>query len=245
MMEKEIYFAWYRLRGLGLVCLCSFVFFFGAYLANQRSMAVSGPAGAQTMPIDCVEREDNKLALSFDVTDGSGSVETLLNLLGQYGVKATFFVTERWMDAYPEETKRIVDEGHDLASRGTDRESMTRQTNAKTRKLLRAAREKAEALTGAQMRLFRAPYGEYDRGLLGAAAAEGFLPVRWSVDSEDWKDYGAESIVKRVTEHRNLGAGAIIRMHGGASQTAHALETIITDLREQGYELAPVSQLVQ
>ncbi len=245
MMEKEIYFAWYRLRGLGLVCLCSFVFFFGAYLANQRSIAVSGPAGAQTMPVDCVKRDDNKLALSFDVTGGCGSVQVLLNILEKYGAKATFFVTESWMDAHPEEAKRIVSDGHDLGCRGTDRESMAGLPKEEMKKTLRSAQDRAKALTGARMGLFRAPYGEYDSALIGAATAEGLLPVRWSVDSEDWKDYGVESIVKKVTEHPDLGAGAIIRMHGGASHTAHALESIVTKLQAQGYELTPVSKLVK
>ena len=100
MMEKEISFAWYRLRGLGLVCLCSFVFFFGAYLANQRTMAVNGVINGQTMPVDCVQGRDSALALSFDVTQGSGSIEAILNILEKYETKATFFVTAGWAAAH-------------------------------------------------------------------------------------------------------------------------------------------------
>ncbi len=244
-MEKEISFAWYRLRGLGLLCLCSFVFFFGAYLANQKSLAVNGPARAQTVPIDCVRRDDNALALSFDLTGSSGSVEVILNILKKYGVKASFFVTSEWVDAYPGETKRIAEEGHDIGSRGTDRESMTGESKAQVKKILGETREKVEKLTGIRASLFRAPYGEYDSSLTQTAVEEGYLPIRWSVDSEDWKDYGIESIVKKVTENRQLGAGAIIRMHGGARHTAHALETIISDLQQQGYALTPISTLIR
>ena len=244
MMEKEISFAWYRLRGLGLVCLCSFVFFFGAYLANQRSIAVNGLAGAQAMPVDYVQREDGALALSFDVTQGSGDVGLILDILKAQQAKATFFVTADWVDAHPAETKRMADEGHDIGSRGSDRESMTEKSPAEVRRILEETSGKVKNLTGVQMKLFRAPYGEYDSALVSIAVAEGYLPIRWSVDSEDWKDYGIESIIKKVTENTQLDAGAIIRMHGGARHTAQALETIIEDLRQQGYVPTSVSQLL-
>ncbi len=245
MMEKEISFAWYRLRGLGLLCLCSLVFFFGAYLANQRSMAVNGGISAQTMPISCVQGKEGALALSFDVTGGSGSIGTILNILGKYEAKATFFVTADWVDEYPEETKRIVEEGHEIGSRGVDRESMTGKSSGEVRKILEEASGKVQELTGVRMKLFRAPYGEYDSVLVGIAASEGFLPVRWSVDSEDWKDYGIESIIRKVTKDGQLGAGAIIRMHSGARNTAQALEAIIENLLQQGFALTSVSGLLQ
>lgn len=244
-MEKEISFAWYRLRGLGLLCLCSFVFFFGAYLANQRSLAVNGSARTQAVPVDSVRRDDSALALSFDVTDSSGSVGVILDILKQYDARASFFVTSGWVEAYPEEIRRMAEEGHDIGSRGTDRESMTGEPKIQVKKILEETRDKVEALTGIRMNLFRAPYGEYDSVLTQTAVQEGYLPVRWSVDSEDWKDYGIESITKNVTQNRMLGAGAIVRMHGGARHTAQALETIVYDLQQQGYVLTPISKLLK
>ena len=153
MMEKEISFAWYRLRGLGLLCLCSFVFFFGAYLANQKSMAVNGAVNAQTMPINCVQGKNGALALSFDVTEGSGSIESILNILGKCGAKATFFVTANWVDGHPEETKRIVDEGHDIGNRGSDCESMTEKSAREVRTILEETSDKVQKLTGTKMKL--------------------------------------------------------------------------------------------
>ena len=71
-----------------------------------------------------------------------------------------------------------------------------------------------------------------------------YYPIQWNVDSLDWKDYGVESIIKTVTQHKALCNGSIILMHNGAKYTAQALETVITSLQEQGYELVPVSQLI-
>ena len=64
------------------------------------------------------------------------------------------------------------------------------------------------------------------------------------VDSLDWKDYGADSIVDTILNHKNLRNGSIILCHNGAKYTADALERVITGLREKGYEIVPVSELI-
>lgn len=244
MKEKENYFAWYRLRGLGLICLCSLVFFFGAYLANQGNAAVSSTVSTQALPINCVDTKDKKIALSFDVADINSSTQVILSILEKYGVKAAFFVTGSWAETHPDELKSIAAAGHDLGNRGPNRKSMSGLAKAEAQKEIEEVHNKVRELTGISMNLFRAPYGEYDSALVETVKASGYLPIRWNVDSEDWKDYGVESIIKKVTENENLKAGSIIRMHSGAKYTSHALETVITSLQQQGYELVPLSQLI-
>lgn len=60
----------------------------------------------------------------------------------------------------------------------------------------------------------------------------------------DWKDYGVKSIVKKCTQGDSLGNGSILLLHVGARHTAEALDQVITGLKEQGYDLVPVSQLI-
>ena len=63
-------------------------------------------------------------------------------------------------------------------------------------------------------------------------------------DSLDWKDYGVDSIIKTVTEHKNLQNGSIILMHNGAKYTAEALPKVIEKLQNMGYEIVPISELI-
>ena len=56
--------------------------------------------------------------------------------------------------------------------------------------------------------------------------------------------YGVENIIKTVTTHKALGNGSIILMHNGAKFTADALDTVLTNLEQQGYEIVPISQLI-
>jgi peptidoglycan/xylan/chitin deacetylase (PgdA/CDA1 family) len=94
------------------------------------------------------------------------------------------------------------------------------------------------------MFLFRPPYGDYNSTLINTCYSLNYYPIQWDVDSLDWKDYGVDSIIKTVTGHKSLGNGSIILMHNGAKFTADALESVITSLQNQGYELVPVSELI-
>ena len=104
--------------------------------------------------------------------------------------------------------------------------------------------EKGRDLTGYEMFLFRPPYGDYDNAVVNVAKDCGYYTIQWDVDSLDWKDYGVDSIIKTVTEHKHLGNGSIILCHNGAKFTAQALDTLITKLKDKGYAIVPVSELI-
>ena len=86
--------------------------------------------------------------------------------------------------------------------------------------------------------------GDYNDNLIKSAESCGYYTIQWSVDSLDWKDYGADNIVSTVLNHKNLDNGAIILMHNGARYTKDALERVIVGLMEQGYTIVPISELI-
>ena len=92
--------------------------------------------------------------------------------------------------------------------------------------------------------LFRPPYGDYDNNLIIQAKNCGYYTIQWNVDSLDWKNYGVDSIVNTVLNHKDLKNGSIILMHNGAKYTKDALERVITGLQDKGYEIVPISQLI-
>lgn len=245
MEERETHIAWYRLRGLGLVCLCSLLFFCGAYVANQNSVTVSSTVNGRELPIYCVQTDKKQAALTFDAAWGNDDTQTILKILEKYNVHATFFMTGGWVENYPEDVKRIAEAGHDLGNHSQNHKNMSDLTKSEIQEEIQQVHEKVQKLTGIEMNLFRAPYGDYDNELIEAVKMSGYLPIQWDVDSEDWKNYGIDSIISKVTQHAHLGNGSIILMHNGADYTAQALETVITNLQGQGYELVPVSQLIR
>lgn len=64
------------------------------------------------------------------------------------------------------------------------------------------------------------------------------------MDSLDWKDYEPAKIIDNVCNHDSLDCGSIILCHNGAKYTADALDEMLTNLKNQGYEIVPISELI-
>lgn len=207
-------------------------------------MPVSTTVGNHDLPIYCVETTEKKVALSFDAAWGNEDTNRILDILASQNIHATFFVTGNWVENYPEEVKAIAAAGHDLGNHSENHKEMSKLNATEIKKELSQVHNKVKELTNIEMNLFRPPYGDYDNDVIRNASSLGYYTIQWSVDSLDWKDYGTESIIKTVVNHKNLESGAIILLHNGASYTADALEQIIIGLQNQGYEIVPVSELI-
>lgn len=208
------------------------------------SITVSNSVDGRELPIYCVETDKKQIALSFDAAWGNEDTATILEILRKYNVKVTFFMTGGWVESYPEDVKAILADGHDLGNHSENHKNMSQLSDSEMEEELMAVHRKVKELTGYDMFLFRPPYGDYDNDVIKMAKKCGYYPIQWDVDSLDWKDYGVDSIIKTVTEHKHLGNGSIILCHNGAKYTAQALETLITTLQDQGYEFVPISQLI-
>jgi polysaccharide deacetylase family sporulation protein PdaB len=201
-------------------------------------------AGKKSLPIYDVCTDEKKVALSFDAAWGADDTIQILDILDKYNVKVTFFMTGGWVDAFPDMVKEIYSRGHDLGNHSQNHKEMSKLGTSEQVTEIETVTAKVKELTGYEMFLFRPPYGDYNSTLINTCYSLNYYPIQWDVDSLDWKDYGVDSIIKTVTGHKSLGNGSIILMHNGAKFTADALESVITNLQNQGYELVPVSQLI-
>ena len=200
--------------------------------------------GERELPIYSVDTQKKQVALSFDAAWGNEDTQELLSILAKHNVHVTFFMTGGWVESYPEDVKAILAAGHDLGNHSENHKEMSKLSKSEIKKELMSVHDKVKELTGYDMFLFRPPYGDYNNQLITTVKDCGYYTIQWSVDSLDWKDYGTESIIKTVTQHKALNNGAIILMHNGAKYTKDALETVITTLQQDGYEIVPISQLI-
>ncbi len=200
--------------------------------------------GGRELPIYCVDTEEKKVALSFDAAWGNEDTQEILSILKEHDLHVTFFMTGGWVESYPEDVKAILDAGHDLGNHSENHKNMSELSDEEKTEELMAVHRKVKELTGYDMFLFRPPYGDYDNGVINVAKDCEYYAIQWDVDSLDWKNEGLENIIETVMNHKNLGNGSIILCHNGAEYTAQALETLITKLEEQGYEIVPISELI-
>ncbi len=196
------------------------------------------------LPIYCVDRQDKKIAISFDAAWGNEDTAQILKILKNNEVKATFFMTGGWIETYPDDVKAIAAAGHDLGNHSENHKQMSKLSKQQCIEEIMKPDEKVKELTGKGMSLFRPPYGDYNDTLLEAAKDSKYHVIQWDVDSLDWKNYGIDSIINTVVNHKHLGNGSIILMHNGATYTKDALDAVIKGLKEKGYELVPISQLI-
>ena len=64
------------------------------------------------------------------------------------------------------------------------------------------------------------------------------------VDSLDWKEQGVEAEINQVLNHKHLGNGSILLFHNDAKYTPQALDTILKGLKEKGYDIVSVSEII-
>lgn len=196
------------------------------------------------LPIYCVETEKPQIAISFDAAWGADDTDTLLQILEENDVKTTFFMCGYWVDKYPEEVKKIAEAGHDLGNHSATHPHMSQLSKEQIKEELITTGNKIEELTGVKSELFRPPFGEYTNDVISAAEECGYYTIQWDVDSLDWKEYGAQEEISKVLNHKKLGNGSIILFHNDAKYTPQALDSIIKGLKEKGYEIVPISELI-
>ncbi len=229
-------------KGLALTCVLLLLIVAALYV--PATVYVSTEITDNLLPIYSVQRSDKKLSLTFDTAWGNEDLSSILDTLAKYQIRASFFITGSFADSYPEEVKAIAAAGHDIGNHSMTHPRMSQLSETKIIEELTGVYTKVKELTGQDIFLFRPPYGEYNNNLLNIASKQGYYSIQWNLDSEDWKDYSTEAIIKTVTQHKNLCSGAIILLNSGTKYTKDALETIIITLLDSGYEFVPVSELI-
>ncbi len=194
------------------------------------------------LPIYGVERNDGKIAISFDCAWGTEYTDKILETLDFYGVKCTFFAVEFWTEKYPEYVKKIAENGHEIGTHSATHSKMSLMSAADIEKELTSSAAAIEKITGKKVELFRPPFGDYDDELIRTAEKLGYYTVQWSVDSLDWKDLSAEEIATRIIN--KVKSGSIILCHNNGLHTAESLPLVFSELIKRGYEFAPIGELI-
>ncbi|MDE6873403.1 MAG: polysaccharide deacetylase family protein [Lachnospiraceae bacterium] len=240
--KKDLFYATAKTIFL---CACFFLLFAALFTYIPKAVDTIGNAiSEKRLPIYCVKTDKPQIALSFDAAWGNEDTSRILEILAKHDVRVTFFMTGGWMNKYPDDVKAILAGGHDLGNHSQSHKQMSTLSLSQCKEELTSPHEFIKELTGEEMILFRPPYGDYNDTVIQAAEECGYYTIQWDVDSLDWKDYGVDSIIKTVTEHKHLGDGSIILMHNGAKYTADALDSVISILKEKGYEFVPISELI-
>ena len=196
------------------------------------------------------ETPNPKVALTFDDGPTPDYTPGVLDQLQTAGVRATFFCLGRHVRAHPELARRIVDEGHELASHGDDHSILALAGPKAIASQLRGAEAAFRAAVGAPTAaLFRTPHGFRSPFVVRVARQLGYRVVGWRGSVFDTACPGVDVIVERCV--KTMEPGAILLLHdadgsgqgGDRSQTVAAVGGVIAAGRDRGLEFVTVSEL--
>ena len=232
----------FRLKGLAAALAFVALLIVSSLAAHAADAQSVYWAAARSLPVYCVDRDDNKIAISFDCAWGVDYTDALLPCLKDSSVRATFCMVQFWAEKYPDYVKKIDEANCEIGTHSATHSYMSRQSETEIKNELTTSSQAITNITGKKVDLFRPPYGDYDDLLVDTANGMGILPVQWDVDSLDWKDLSASDIAARVCER--VKSGSIILCHNNGLHTAEALPVIIATLRAKGFEFVPIGELV-
>jgi peptidoglycan/xylan/chitin deacetylase (PgdA/CDA1 family) len=195
-----------------------------------------------------------RIAFTFDDGPDPAFTPQVLDVLREFGAKATFFVVGRCADAHPELLERTAREGHLIGSHTYSHANSFHFWSAR-RMAADIARGIAtvERVVGTRPRYFRPPQGLRVPPLREALASLGapVSCVTWTVRGLDTVTRSAAAIAARV--ERGLGPGAIVTLHDGSSlggyrdrtATIEALRTVLRSCRERGLTCVRLDELLK
>ena len=206
-------------------------------------------------------RDVSKVALTFDDGPRPEQADKILDILDQYGVRATFFVVGESMRLYPDLGYRIVTQGHELANHSDTHVRLDRLPVSGIRNEFQRSNRAIYRVTGRPVPYFRPPGGRINDRVIDVAERLGMQAVMWDVNAGDFTHAGdtmmiqGESSSKRQVYYQSAAAmtrevlakiqpGSIVLFHNGGEQTIAALPGIIEAIKAKGLEMVVVSELM-
>ena len=194
-----------------------------------------------------VPTSNKVIALTFDDGPDQKSTTEILDLLRQYGVKATFFVVGNRVQKYPDIVKRELAEGHEIGNHSFTHPSFVGISGTRMINELNETQEAIYKAAGYKTNLFRPPGGSYSESIVQQCKKNGLHMILWSwhQDTLDWKKPGVKRIANKVLN--NARNGDIVLMHdfvSNSTQTAEALQIILPELKKRGFRFVTVSELL-
>lgn len=211
-------------------------------MSNENVSTVFNNQSLRKVPVYSVDTQEKVVALTFDAAWGADKTEGILEILQKHSVDGTFFLVGFWIDKYPDMVKKIAESGCDIGNHSQNHLNMSTLSKEKISSELDYVNDKVEELTGKTPKYFRPPFGDYNNNLLEVVEEKQMTGIQWSVDSLDWQGKSATDILSRVS--KNVKNGSIILFHNNSDNILEALPLVIENLKNQGYKMVPLSQMV-
>jgi len=187
-----------------------------------------------------------RVALTFDDGPDRLYTPTVLDILREKGVRATFFLIGKRVQEDPQTVKRIADEGH-LIGNHTYSHAQLKQSGPAVQQELSQMEATLKPLGLSGNGLFRPAYGAANPSLIVQVSDLGYKIAMWSVDSLDWQGLSSAEVRRNVESYVSPGSVVLQHSAGGPGEdlsgSVAALPDIIDNLRAKGYQFVTLAEM--
>ncbi|MFC2639674.1 MAG: polysaccharide deacetylase family protein [Candidatus Saccharibacteria bacterium] len=199
------------------------------------------PKPAPAVPAPAPTTGNKVIALTFD--DGPGPYTAhLLDVLDQYGAKATFFLIGSKVSSQANVVRSIHARGHQLGNHSWSHPELPKLPVDQIAGEIDRTNDAIKQATSVTPAILRPPYGAVNGVVLEQLRLRGMSSILWSVDTRDWADRNSDIVCSRAVA--GARPGAIILMHDIHQTSVGAVPCILSALKQQGYSFVTVQGLL-
>lgn len=196
---------------------------------------------AETQETEEATQTQKMVALSFDDGPNTTTTVQMLDMLEKHGVKGSFYVIGQNIteDSAPV-MKRAFDMGCDIQNHSFTHGDMTKLSAEEFKNELQKTSELVVKHTGVEPSFFRPPYISHNQQMYDNTD----LTFISGIGVEDWvPTVTAEERAKRMLEIAEDGVIFLLHDFVGNEASVQALDIVIPQLKEQGYQFVTVPEL--
>ena len=186
-----------------------------------------------------------EIALTFDDGPHPRLTPIILDILEEYGIKATFFMVGENVGYYPAAARAVAEAGHEIGNHTFSHRKFDRMGEEELLREIASCESAIAGFSESPVRLIRPPEGQMSDTMGRVIGSLDYRVILWDVDTRDWAHTPPETITRHILD--TVKPGDIILMHdfiGYDSPTPEALRRVIPALLERGYRFVTVGELM-
>ena len=187
-----------------------------------------------------VDKNKKMVAITLDDGPHATNTQKILDILDAHNAKATFFMLGQNVVNNEEVVKDVYKRGNEIGIHTWDHKQLTKLSQDEIVSQVERTSDAIYKIIGKRPKLVRPPYGAINDTVKNSI---NYPLILWNIDSLDWKSRDEKQIVPLVMN--SVQDGDIILLHDIHSTTVPAVEKIVSQLEEQGYQMVTVSQLLE
>ena len=212
----------------------SYAYLYSSYLTKDK-------VDQETNMNRKIDKTKPVVALTFD--DGPNPISTprILDTLSKYEARATFFELGSLMTIHSDLVKLEEEKGNEIESHTFRHANLNKLSEEEIKADIAQSEQVFIDVLGHKPTVVRPPYGNANDIVKKTIP---YPLINWNVDTLDWKSKNKDAILNEIRSVNDYN-GKIILMHSIYPTTADAVEVLVPELIEKGYQLVTIQELAE